>query len=189
MLPGFTPPFGSQRMKVAVRMWSATILLARSVSSASLGEGSGPPEAPVVVESSSIFAMIGAKISVSNTVAAPESMHTVRSTPMPVSTLWRPSGSNVPSAFLLYCMNTLFQISMYLPQWQPGRQSGPHLGLPVSMNISVSGPHGPVVPAGPHQLSSRGSGKMWSSGRPCRFQRAIASSSRGMPSSPANTVT
>ena len=83
-------------------------------------------------------------------------MQIVRSTPMPVSTLWRPSGSNTPSAFLLNCMKTSFQISMYLPQWQPGRQSGPHFSLPVSMNISVSGPQGPVSPAGPHQLSSRG---------------------------------
>ena len=33
----------------------------------------------------------------------------------------------------------------------------PQAGLPVSMNISVSGPQGPVVPAGPHQLSSFGS--------------------------------
>ena len=107
-------------------------------------------------------------------------MQIVRSTPMPVSTLWRPSGTNLPSSFLLYCMKTSFQISMYFPQWQPGRQSGPHFSLPVSMNISVSGPHGPVVPAGPHQLSSRGRRKMRSSGMPSDFQIATASSSAGM---------
>ena len=53
-------------------------------------------------------------------------------------------------------MKTSFQISKYLPQEQPGWQSGPHAGRPVSMNISESGPQGPVSPAGPHQLSSLG---------------------------------
>ena len=56
----------------------------------------------------------------------------VRSRPMPVSTFFWDRGSKVPSAFLLYSMNTLFQISKYLPQEQEGSQSGPHLGLPVS---------------------------------------------------------
>ena len=51
-------------------------------------------------------------------------------------------------------MKTLFQISVYLPQWQDGPQDGPHFGRPSSKKISVSGPQGPVMPAGPHQLSS-----------------------------------
>ena len=37
-----------------------------------------------------------------------------------------------------------------MPQWQEGPQFGPHLGLPSSKKISVSGPQGPVWPAGPH---------------------------------------
>ena len=52
-------------------------------------------------------------------------------------------------------MNTSFQISRYAPQWQAGEQFGPQ-GFLVMMNISVSGPHGPVMPAGPHQLCSFG---------------------------------
>ena len=73
---------------------------------------------------------------------------------MPVSTFICLSGVNFPSASLKYCMKTLFQISVYLPQWHEGPQSGPHLGLPSSKKISVSGPQGPVCPAGPHQLSA-----------------------------------
>ena len=86
-------------------------------------------------------------------------------------------------------MNTSFQISKYLPQWQPGRQAGPQAGLPVSMNISVSGPQGPVWPAGPHQLSLRGRKWMRSPGCPTDLQTPAASSSGGTSSSPANTVT
>ena len=74
---------------------------------------------------------------------------------MPVSTFFCLSGMNVPSFCLLYCMNTSFQISRYAPQWQAGEQFGPQ-GFLVIMNISVSGPHGPVMPAGPHQLCSFG---------------------------------
>ncbi|OPZ68007.1 MAG: hypothetical protein BWY81_01043 [Firmicutes bacterium ADurb.Bin467] len=66
------------------------------------------------------------------------------------------SGTNEPSACLSYCMNTSFQISRYLPQEQAGEQSGPQGSLSVMMNISVSGPQGPVSPAGPHQLFSFG---------------------------------
>ena len=71
---------------------------------------------------------------------------------MPVSTFFCLSGTKVPSACFSYCMNTSFQISRYLPHEQAGEQSGPHGGRSVMMNISVSGPHGPVMPAGPHQL-------------------------------------
>ena len=90
--------------------------------------------------------------SVSYTLSTPCSVATVRSSPMPVSTFFWRSGSNTPSATLLYSMNTLFQISRYLPQSHPALQSGPQAGRPVSKKISVSGPHGPVCPAGPHQL-------------------------------------
>ena len=80
----------------------------------------------------------------------------VRSRPMPVSTFFCARGMKLPSACLLYCMNTSFQISRYRPQEQAGEQSGPQGSLSVMMNISVSGPQGPVMPAGPHQLFSLG---------------------------------
>ena len=60
----------------------------------------------------------------------------------------------LPSMVLLYCMKTSFQISTHFPQPQVGPQSGPQSGLSTGTNISVSGPHGPDWPAGPHQLSS-----------------------------------
>ena len=93
----------------------------------------------------------------------------------------------MPSAFLLYCMNTSFQISKYLPQEQAGEQSGPQGSLSVMMNISVSGPHGPVIPAGPHQLFSLGRKKIWSSLTPHLRQSSALSSSRGQSASPAKT--
>ena len=80
----------------------------------------------------------------------------VRSSPMPVSTFLRSKGVKVPSAERLYCIKTLFHISRYLPQSQAGEQFGPQAGLPVSINISVSGPQGPGMPAAGHQLFSLG---------------------------------
>ena len=71
---------------------------------------------------------------------------------MPVSTFFCLSGMKVPSFCFSYCMNTSFQISRYLPQEQAGEQSGPQGGWSRMINISVSGPQGPVMPAGPHQL-------------------------------------
>ena len=53
----------------------------------------------------------------------------------------------------------------------------------VSINISVSGPHGPVVPAGPHQLSFFGRKYIWSSGMPKDLQISADSSSLGAVSS------
>lgn len=52
----------------------------------------------------------------------------VRSRPMPVSTFFFAIGTYWPSAVLLYCMNTSFQISRKRPQEQAGEQSGPHGG-------------------------------------------------------------
>ena len=72
--------------------------------------------------------MMGQNSSVSKTVFLPWIMARVRSTPMPVSTVFCASGGYFPSAVLLYCMKTSFQTSMYLPQWQPGLQSGPQAG-------------------------------------------------------------
>ena len=86
-------------------------------------------------------------------------------------------------------MKTSFQISKYLPQEQPGRHSLPQASLPVSTNISVSGPHGPVFPAGPHQLSSMGRAKIRSRGMPSFCQIATESSSIGTFSLPSKTVT
>ena len=99
--------------------------------------------------------MMGQNSSVSKTVFLPWIMASVRSTPIPVSTVFMASGRYVPFAVLLYCMKTSFQTSMYLPQLHPGLHSGPQGRRPVSMNISESGPQGPVWPAGPHQLSFR----------------------------------
>ena len=56
------------------------------------------------------------------------------------------------------------------------------------MCISVSGPQGPVVPAGPHQLPDLGRKKMCSGFMPHFFHSPALSSSRGQSSSPAKQV-
>ena len=77
-------PWSSPSMNVAVRTWSSTTRKAFVTSSLS------PYFLPV---SSSIFAMAFSNISVSYTLSTPLSMHSVRSRPMPVSTLRCLSGS------------------------------------------------------------------------------------------------
>ena len=47
---------------------------------------------------------------------------------MPVSTFFFAIGTYWPSAVLLYCMNTSFQISRKRPQEHAGEQFGPHGG-------------------------------------------------------------
>ena len=136
-------PLSSPIIMVAVRIWSAMMRKERVYSSLSLY---------FLPLSSSIFAIMPLNRSVSYTVLAPSSTPMVRSRPMPVSTFFCSRGGKVPSACLLYCMNTSFQISRYLPQEHAGEHSGEQGGTSRIMNISVSGPQGPVVPAGPHQL-------------------------------------
>ena len=106
-------------------------------------------------DSSQILAIAPANRSVSYALDSPLIMQTVRSKPMPVSTFFCLSGSNLPSAVRLNSINTLFQISTHLPQSSAGEQSGPQGSLPVSMKISVSLPQGPVGPAY-HQLLALG---------------------------------
>src|SRR3989338_9450922 len=113
----------------------------------------------------------------------------VLSTPIPVSTVFCFSGRYSPSAVLLYCMNTSLHTSKYLPQVHPGLHPLPHFSFPVSINISVSGPQGPVTPAGPHQLSFFGRKNILSFGIPSPSQIFSDSSSFGASLSPANTVT
>jgi hypothetical protein len=85
-------------------------------------------------------------------------------------------------------MNTLFHISTYLLHLHPGLQSFEQGTFPVSMNISVSGPQGPVGPA--HQkLSSSGKKNILSLGIPQLNQMLAASSSLGILLLPSNTVT
>ena len=85
-------------------------------------------------------------------------------------------------------MNTLFQTSTNLAHLQPGLQSLEQAFLPVSIKISLSGPHGPVGPA--HQkLSSSGMKKTRSLAMPKLIQILAASVSLGTLSLPAKTVT
>src|SRR3989338_7727023 len=67
---------------------------------------------------------------------------TVLSSPIPVSTFCCLSGSHVPFLFLLYCINTSFHISTYLPQSQfVGQGSAPVLPVvcfDLSGRLSVS---------------------------------------------------
>ena len=132
--------------------------------------------------------MIPAKASVSNTLSTPWRVAMVRSRPMPVSTFFWARGSNFPSPTLLYSMNTLFQISRYLPQSQPALQSGPQAGRPVSKKISVSGPQGPVSPAGPHQLFFLGRYTIWEGSAPISTHRSWETVSRGASASPSKQV-
>src|SRR3989338_2587861 len=108
---------------------------------------------------------------------------------MPVSTFFCFSLEYFPSAVLLYSMKTSFHISKYLPQLHPGPHVFEHGFLPVSMNISVHGPQGPVIPAGPQKLSLFPSQYILSPGMP-RFCHILADSpSFGASPSPAKTVT
>src|SRR3989338_6172565 len=106
-------------------------------------------------------------------------MAAVLSRPIPVSTFCCFSFSYSPSAVLLYCMKTSFHTSKYFPQEHPCLQSLPHGSAPVSTNISVSGPQGPVFPAGPHQLSFLGKKKILSLGIPDDCHTLADSSSLG----------
>ncbi len=138
-------------------MWSATILYDLVVSWSFLYSNWA---------SSLILSIIPWYRSVSYTESTPWSTAIVLSSPIPVSTFFWLRGSNLPSAVLLYSIKTSFHISTYLPQLQAGEQSLEHFSLPVSINISVSGPQGPVRPAGPHQLCSFGRKNIWSSATP-----------------------
>src|SRR5579885_2753557 len=83
-------------------------------------------------------------------------------------------------------MKTLFQISTQC--LSAGSNLDGADSLPVQKNISVSGPHGPVAPGGPHQLSSLPRYAIRSAGTPNDFQISADSSSRGASLSPSNTV-
>ena len=135
------------------------------------------------------FSISGINNSVSYTFVFPLKIVSIRSNPIPVSTFFCASSVKLPSASLLNCIKTLFQISTYFPQWQDGPQFGEHFGLPISQNISVSGPQGPVCPAGPHQLHSLPYLKICSFLSPWLFHISTVSSSAGAISSPSNTVT
>src|SRR3989338_1953256 len=114
-------------------------------------------------------------------------MAAVLSRPIPVSTFCCFSFSYPPSTVLLYCMKTSFQTSKYFPQLHPGLHSFEQGSFPVSINISVSGPQGPVFPAGPHQLSFLGKKKMRSFGMPKDCHDLADSSSLGASPSPLKT--
>ena len=88
-------------MNTDERTWSA--MMRNEASTA-------PRPAPYVFpEICCSFSMIGQNSSVSKTVFLPWIMARVRSTPMPVSTVFCASGGYFPSAVLLYCMKTSFQ--------------------------------------------------------------------------------
>ena len=139
----------SPMMKVAVRMWSATMRKARVVFVSSR-----------IVGLAAQLADLGQNVGEQRRSHRRSSCRSARRWCAPDPCRYRRSSaraaSKLPSACLLYCMNTSFQISRYRPQSQAGEQSGPQGSLSVMMNISVSGPQGPVMPAGPHQLFSLG---------------------------------
>src|SRR3989339_1507048 len=75
-------------------------------------------------------------------------------------------------------MKTSFQISTQ--RLSLGSKSAGASSDAVQKNISVSGPHGPVCPAGPHQLSSLPKNAIRSFGMPSDSHTDAASSSFGI---------
>src|SRR3989339_2150880 len=87
-------------------------------------------------------------------------------------------------------MKTSFQISNQLSSSVPALlPAGGNSVSPFQKNISVSGPQGPVCPAGPHQLFSLGKKAIRSAGTPNDCQILAVSSSLGAVWSPINTDT
>src|SRR5699024_283413 len=82
--------------------------------------------------SSSNLSITGLNNSVSNGVSLPCNNIVILSSPSPVSTFCCFSFVYFPSFVLKYSINTLFQISTYLPQPHDGLQFGEHFGFPVS---------------------------------------------------------
>src|SRR3989338_5360976 len=162
-------PESSPSINAAALAWSVIILIERACS---LFGFSMPA-------SSFILFITGANVSISYTVFLPCNIAAVLSRPIPVSTFCCFSFSYFPSPVLLYCIKTSFQTSKYFPQKQPGLQSFEQGSFPVSTNISVSGPQGPVFPAGPHQLSFFGKKKILSLGIPDDCHTLADSSSLG----------
>ena len=118
-------------------------------------------------------------------------MHNL-SRPIPVSTCFCGSGSSEPFAFLLYCMNTRFQISI-TRWWLLFTSSTPGTcarssSLLRSMWISLHGPQGPVSPIS-QKLSFLFPRMILSAGR-CFNHASFASWSIATPSCsyPSNTV-
>ena len=84
---------------------------------------------------------------------------TTRSKPMPVSTHLAGSSSRVPSDLRLYCMKTLFQISMTWGVPALIMSGVQPLGV-RSKWISEQGPQGPVSPIS-QKLSFSPKRRMW----------------------------
>ena len=108
------PP--SETIIMLERKCSATILLLSILS---------------IFWSSSNFFIIGANNSVSKGVSFPCNNIVILSRPNPVSTFFC-FNFEYPFLSLKYSINTLFQISTYLPQSHDGWQSSEHAGFPVS---------------------------------------------------------
>ena len=107
VLEGSTP---SAMRKTAAFMWSAIIRNALVVCSSS----------PYFLsECCSKYAIMGAWLTATISGVLVTAMR-IRSSPPPKSTFCLGSVLNVPSSFLIYCINTLFPISKNLPQSQFG---------------------------------------------------------------------
>ena len=78
------------------------------------------------------LSITGLNNSVSNGVSFPCNNIVILSSPSPVSTLCCFNFVYFPSFVLKNSINTLFQISTYLPHPQDGLQFSEHFGFPVS---------------------------------------------------------
>ncbi len=93
--------------------------------------------------------IIGLKRSVSKLLSTPCITAETLSSPMPVSILGLGSRERLPSSSLSYCIKTRFHNSHHLSQshFPIPHSDAPQLrSSPLSINISLQGPHGPVSP-------------------------------------------
>ena len=97
---------------------------------------------------SSMYLIIGLKMSMSKLVCTPCMTRAILSNPMPVSTFLCGNGSSLPPSLRSYWVNTRFHISTNRSQSQAGSHSfrPQPTCSPWSKNISEHGPQGPFGP-------------------------------------------
>ena len=173
----------SIRHRPGRRAWVVTTLVGLAASFVVIA-GAAPADADV-----SVALHLGAVNALAVDVAAGKIFIAGRTDP--IGTDGFGSGFISPLASRLNCMKTKFQISTYRPHshgnvhsvWPSFEDAGP-----ISKNISLHRPHGPVSPIAQKLSFSPGIATTRSAGAPVAFHKSAASASTPTPSPTASAA-